>query len=59
MCCADLEGFLQLERLRAPVGDPQHIFNKLLFDATNEALALHYNKVRLKILYRHWWLLQL
>ncbi|GAB4821330.1 hypothetical protein N2152v2_008376 [Parachlorella kessleri] len=40
----DLEGFLQLERQRAPVGDPQHIFNKLLFDATNEALALHYNK---------------
>ncbi len=42
--CADLEGFLHLERQRPPVGDPQHIFNKLLFDATNEALAQHYNK---------------
>ncbi len=34
-----------MERRREPVGDPQHIFNKLLYDAVNEALAQHYNKV--------------
>ncbi|PSC68227.1 hypothetical protein C2E20_8189 [Micractinium conductrix] len=38
----DLEGYLAIERRRPPCGDPQHIFNKLLFDAANEALAAHY-----------------
>lgn len=44
-CCADLQGFLALERGRPPCGDPQHIFNKLLWDATNEALVLHRTQV--------------
>ncbi|KAL4425047.1 hypothetical protein ABPG77_001825 [Micractinium sp. CCAP 211/92] len=36
-----LEGYLAIERRRPACGDPQHIFNKLLFDAANEALASH------------------
>lgn len=43
---ADLEGYLAQERRRAPCGDPQHIYNKLLFDAAAEALAAHHAQVR-------------
>lgn len=42
---ADLDGYLAIERRRPACGDPQHIFNKLLFDAANEALLSHYNQV--------------
>lgn len=42
---ADLEGFLAIERRRPPCGDPQHIYNKLLFDAAAEALAAHHGQV--------------
>eukprot|EP00899_Mesostigma_viride_P012511 jgi/Mesvir1/21260/Mv21663-RA.1 len=38
----DLEGFLALERSRPPSNDFKHIHNKLVFDATNEALATLY-----------------
>ncbi|KAK9802869.1 hypothetical protein WJX72_003771 [[Myrmecia] bisecta] len=34
-----LEGFLLLERSRPAVSDAQHIHNKLLYDAVNEALV--------------------
>eukprot|EP00887_Chlorella_sp_A99_P002225 scaffold21.g2225.t1 len=50
----ELEGFLTLEHSRPACGDPQaraasacsrrHIFNKLLWDAANEALAAHYSR---------------
>lgn len=43
---ADQDGFLTIERRRPPCGDPQHILNKLLFDALNEALAAHYVQAR-------------
>jgi hypothetical protein len=42
--CAELEGYLAIERQRPACGDPQHIFNKLLFGAANEALAAHYSQ---------------
>ena len=45
LCAAELDGYLAIERRRQACGDPQHIFNKLLFDATNEALLAHYNQV--------------
>jgi hypothetical protein len=45
LCNAELDGYLGIERRRQACGDPQHIFNKLLFDATNEALLAHYNQV--------------
>ncbi|KAI7842423.1 hypothetical protein COHA_004062 [Chlorella ohadii] len=38
----ELDGYLAIERRRPACGDPQHIWNKLLFDAANEALAAHY-----------------
>lgn len=41
----ELDGYLAIERRRAACGDPQHIWNKLLFDAANEALAAHYTQV--------------
>lgn len=43
---AELEGYLAIERRRPPCGDPQHIWNKLLFDAANEVLAAHYGQAR-------------
>ena len=42
---AGLEGYLAIERRRPACGDPQHIFQKLLFDAVNEALLSHYGQV--------------
>ena len=42
---AELEGYLAIERRRPACGDPQHIFNKLLFDAANEAFVVHYSQV--------------
>ena len=41
-----LEDFLAVERRRPACGDPQHIFNNLLFDAANQALAAHRARVR-------------
>ena len=36
--CAGLKRFLEIERNFSEASDEQHIFNKSLFDATNEAL---------------------
>lgn len=41
----ELDGYLAIERRRPACGDPQHIWNKMLFDAANEALAAHYAQV--------------
>jgi hypothetical protein len=45
-----LEGYLALERARPTVPDAQHIFNKLVYDAANEALLHIYTQAnRLKV----------
>ena len=38
MCVAELDDYLELARAGPSLSDEQHIFNKLIFDAVNEAI---------------------